>query len=193
MKAIELKGTLRSSLGKTSSKQIRKNNHVPCVLYGGKENVHFSTYENEFQHLVYTPEVKLVNLNIEGKIYKAILQDIQFHPVTDKILHVDFYQIYDDKVVDIKIPVHMTGFAEGVKQGGKLTLQNRRIRVKALPKDLPDFVEIDVTKLTLGKSIKISDLSFENLTLLDPKNMVVVTIKLTRASRGMAASSEEGA
>ena len=193
MKTIEIQGKLRKELGKKATKQIRKAGEVPCVIYGGEKNVHFSANVSEFKTLIYTPESYLLNLNIDGTVIPAIMQDSQYHPVNDEILHVDFLQISEDKKVEIAIPVATHGFAVGVQDGGKLQILNRKLRVSAFAKDLPEILNIDITELTLGKSIKISELSFENLELLDPKNSVVCSVKLTRAAKGdMEGEGEEG-
>ncbi len=192
MKTIEIKGTVRESVGKKNSKKLRREGQIPCVIYGGEQNIHFSTGVNEVRHLIYTPDVFLVNLTIEDKTHMVIMKDAQFHPVSDAILHIDFIEVSEDKKIEIAIPVVLTGFAEGVKQGGKLSLLNRRLRVSAYAKDLPETLEVDITNLTLGKSVKIGELSFDNLELLDPKNSVVASVKLTRAARGLAAEGEEG-
>ncbi len=190
MKSIEIKGELRESLGKKSTKNLRKKQHVPCVLYGGEKNVHFSVFENDFIKLFFTPNTYLLDIVIGEKTYKAILQDAQFHPVTDGILHVDFLEIAEDKAVKISIPIHTTGFAKGVKEGGKLQQDIRKIKVKALPGNLPDFVEVDVTNVGVGQSIKIGDLQFENLELLDPKSNVVAAVKVTRAAKSAGGEEE---
>ena len=190
MNSISISGKKRVDVGKVNTKKLRKEGEIPCVLYGGEEVIHFSAPINDFRHLIYTPHVYLVDLEIDGSAHRAILKDIQYHPVTDSILHIDFMEIFTGKPVIIKVPVKITGFAEGVKAGGKLTLEHRRLTVKALPKDLPDDLTIDVTNLGLGKTIKVGELSYENFELLDPKNYVVVSVKLTRAARGM--SEEEG-
>jgi large subunit ribosomal protein L25 len=191
MKSIELKGDIRTSIGKKDSNRLRSEDKTPCVLYGGKENVHFSVEKQRLKKLVYTPNIYLVDLEIDGAKHKAILKDLQFHPVTDEILHIDFLEIFDDKQVEISIPVSLNGLAEGVKAGGKLQVLNRKLIVKALPKDLPDTLEIDVTKLALGKSIKVGDVSFENIEMLNSKNTVIASVKLTRAAKGMAGGEGE--
>ena len=185
MKLLEIKCSLRDKTGKKDSKKLRKQGNVPCVLYGGDGNIHFMAPENDFRHLVYTPNVYLLKLDVAGKVYDAVLQDIQFHPVTDKILHMDFYQVYEDRPVSINIPVQLNGVPEGVKQGGKLALEARRIRARALPGDLPDILEVDVTGIGLGKSIKVGELDFPGLELLDSENLVIASVKLTRAARGI--------
>jgi large subunit ribosomal protein L25 len=189
MKTFELKGEKRTEVGKKSTRELRKQELVPCVLYGGSENIHFSIIAKAFKNIVYTPEVYLVNLKIDGKSYQAVMQNIQFNSVSDEIEHVDFLEISDDKLVSIQIPVKLYGSSEGVKQGGKLMLKMRKLRVKGLPKDLPDTLDIEISGLQLGKSIKVGELSFENLEVLDPKNAVVTTVRLTRSA--MSAKQSE--
>lgn len=191
MKTIELKGKKRQDIGKKGTKQLRKEGNVPCELYGGKENVHFYAFENDFLGLVYTPNSHLVKIDIEGKEYSAVIKDLQFHPVSDKLLHVDFLEIFDDKVVVVDVPVQLHGFAKGVKDGGKLNLETRRLNVKALPGVLPDIIDIDVVNLGLGKTIKVKDIEREGLEFVDPKNMVVASVKLTRAAKGAAGEDED--
>lgn len=191
MKSFEIKCNLRTSLGKKDAKKLRAQEKVPCVLYGGGENVHFWAIEKDFRHLVYTPNVYLVDLNIEGKVHHAILQELQFHPVSDRIVHVDFVQISLDKKVALSIPVQLNGIPAGVKEGGKLMISMRKLKVRALPKDLPDVLEIDVTDITLGKTIKVGDVNFPKMEMLDNKNSVIAAVKLTRAARA-ADEPEEG-
>ncbi len=183
MKTIEIKGFKRETVGKKATKQLRKDGSVPCVLYGGKEVVHFHAPVNEFNHLFYTPNVYIVNIDIDGKKYSTILKDSQFHPVSDKPLHVDFLEIDNKKPVTIEIPVKIEGFAIGVQSGGKLVLEKRKLTVKGLVKDLPDQLVINVEPLEIGKTIKIGGLSFDNVELLDTQNAVVVAVRLTRAAR----------
>jgi large subunit ribosomal protein L25 len=195
MKSIEIKGTARQIAERSSEqsralKAIRKNNGVPCVLYGGAENVHFTVTNDMLRNLVYTPEIYLVNLDIDGKAIKAILKDIQFHPVKDSILHVDFLEVVDGKPIVMEVPVQLEGLAEGVKEGGKLTLQMRKLKTKALYGNMPEKLVINVTRLGLGKTIKVGELSFENLELLNAKDNVVCAVKLTRAARGLAAKKQ---
>ncbi|NDW13811.1 50S ribosomal protein L25/general stress protein Ctc [Bacteroides sp. 214] len=194
MKSIEIKGTAREIAGRSSEqaralKSMRKAGGVPCVLYGGEENIHFTVTTDMLRNLIYTPEIYLVNLDIDGKAITAILKDIQFHPVKDTILHVDFLQVFADKPIVIEVPVKLEGLAEGVKAGGKLTLQMRKLKVRSLYKNVPERVTVDVTSLGLGKTIQVGALAFENLELLDPKNNVVCVVKLTRAARGLAAAA----
>ena len=195
MKSIEVKGTARIIAERSSEqakalKTIRKNNGVPCVLYGGGENIHFTVAVESLRNLVYTPHIYSIDLSIDGTMVKAILKDIQFHPVKDTILHVDFYQIDEDKAIVMEVPVQLEGLAEGVKSGGKLTLQMRKIKVKALYKNIPEKLTINVAHLGLGKTVQVSELSFENLELLNAKEAVVCAVKLTRAARGLAAAAK---
>ncbi len=183
MKKIELKASKREAIGKKAAKELRKKEIVPGVLYGGKEVAHFAIEEKQLKALVYTPNVYIVELDIEGTKVEAILQDIQFHPVSDHVVHIDFLQIFEDKPVVIEIPVKLVGFAEGVKAGGRLSLEQRKLRVKALPSALPDTLDVKIDHLKLGQSIQVGALNFENLELLNAKNSVVAAVKLTRAAR----------
>jgi len=189
MKSFELKGTVRTDLGKKASKAERVSDNIPCVLYGGKDNVHFTTTVSEVRKLVYSPDVFVVNLDIDGTKTKAIMKALQFHPVTDKVLHLDFLKLTDDKPVVVEIPVKLEGLAEGVKAGGKLALEMRKLKVKGLYAQIPENIVIDVTALGLGKSIQVGAVSVENLDILNAKNAVVAQVKLTRAARGAAATA----
>jgi large subunit ribosomal protein L25 len=186
MKSIEINGTLRTETGKKVAKDYRKNEQVPAILYGGDVSVMFVVNERDLKPIVYTPNVHIVNINIDGKIYEAIVKDIQFHPVSDKILHIDFMHIFDDKKVTVSLPVLLKGQAEGAKQGGKVYLITRKLRACGFPQELPEILEVDITNLGLGKSIKVGDLNYENVQLVDFKPTVVVSVQLTRAARGMA-------
>lgn len=189
MKTLEVKGSLRNDLGKKPSKAVRKTDAVPCVLYGGSDIIHFQATNSELRHLVYTPEIFLVELNIDGKKTKSIMKALQFHPVKDNILHVDFYEVKADKEIVMEVPVKLEGLAEGVKAGGKLSLEMRKIRVKGLYKNIPEFLPINIENLGLGKTIQIGALSFDKLEILNPKMAVVCAVKLTRAARGAAAAA----
>jgi ribosomal protein L25, Ctc-form len=189
MKSIEISASLRNDFGKKGSKAIRKTDSVPCVLYGQGENVHFTVTNDSLRNLVYSPDIYLVNLDIEGKKVKAIMKDIQFHPVKDNILHIDFYQIDEVKPIVMEVPVALEGLAEGVKAGGKLTLQLRKLKVKALFNNIPEKLVVNVSSLGLGKTIQVGQLSFENLELLSAKEAVVCAVKLTRVARGLAAAA----
>ena len=162
---------------------------MPCVLYGGGENIHFTVQADELRKLVYTPHIYVVDLLIDGKKYNAIMKDIQFHPVKDTILHIDFYQINEEKPIVMEVPVQLEGLAEGVKAGGKLSLQIRKLKVKALYDKIPERLTIDVSHLGLGKTVKVGELKYDNLELLNAKDAVVCAVKLTRAARGAAAAT----
>ena len=194
MKSIEVKGTARTIAARSSDqaralKAIRKDNGVPCVLYGGGENIHFTVPAEGLRNLVYTPHIYVVDLIIDGKKVNAILKDIQFHPVKDNILHVDFYQIDEAKPIVMEVPVQLEGLAEGVKAGGKLVLQMRKLKVKALYNIIPEKLIVNVSHLGLGKTVKVGELSYEGLELLNAKEAVVCAVKLTRAARGAAATA----
>lgn len=192
MKSIEIKGTERE-IAKCSSEQsralknIRKANGVPCVIYGGKENVHFTVTNDQLRNLVYSPDIYLVKLDVDGKKINAIMKDIQFHPVKDNILHIDFYEVLEGKPIVMEVPVQLEGLAEGVKAGGKLVLQTRKLKVKAMYDLIPEKLVVNVASLGLGKTIQVGQLSFDNLELLTAKDAVVCAVKLTRAARGLAA------
>ena len=194
MKSIEVKGTARTIAERSSDqaralKAIRKDNGVPCVLYGGGENIHFTVPAEGLRNLVYTPHIYVVDLIIDGKKVNAILKDIQFHPVKDNILHVDFYQIDEAKPIVMEVPVQLEGLEEGVKAGGKLVLQMRKLKVKALYNIIPEKLIVNVSHLGLGKTVKVGELSYEGLELLNAKEAVVCAVKLTRAARGAAATA----
>jgi large subunit ribosomal protein L25 len=184
MKSITIKGSKRESVGKVATKALRNADKVPCVLYGGENPLHFSANELDFSKLVYTPSAHTVVLDIEGdQKVNAILQDIQFHPVSDKILHVDFYQLFDDKEVSMDIPVTIEGSAPGVMlEGGTLVVSKRKIKVKALPNNLPDFITVDISELKLGGKISVIDLEADAFTILHPDNTVVCKVRTSRAS-----------
>jgi len=183
MKTLTIEGKLRTGLGKKESKKLRAGENVPCVLYGGDAPVHFYSSFSEFRKLIYSPDVHLVNLNIEGKVYTSVLQDTQWHPVEEQILHVDFLLISEDKPVKIGIPVNIQGFAIGIKAGGKLKTNVRKLKVKALPRYLPDTIDVNVEELGLGQSIKVGDISIENVEFLESKTNVITTVAITRAAK----------
>ena len=182
MKSVSIQGSKRESVGKKATKALRNAGLVPCVVYGGDEPLHFSAPELAFKNLVYTPDAHTVEIELDGVTVQAILQDIQFHPVTDRILHIDFYQIFEGKEVTMNIPVHFTGNSKGVRNGGVLRKTNRVLRVKALPKDLPDFLEADITELKIGSKLYIGELPQENLTLMHPDNTVVCQVRTSRTA-----------
>lgn len=190
MKTFELSGVGRADLGKKAAKAIRHEDAIPCVLYGGDAVVHFTATQVAVRHLIYTPEIFLVEVTVEGKTYTSILKDLQFHPVSDRLLHIDFLQVFPDKDIVIEVPVTLEGLAEGVKQGGKLSLEIRKLRVKGLYKNVPEKLTVNVAALGLGKTIQVGELSFPNLELTNAKNAVVVAVKLTRAARGAKAATQ---
>ncbi|MDN0065186.1 50S ribosomal protein L25/general stress protein Ctc [Bacteroides gallinaceum] len=196
MKSIDITGSLRTETGKKATHALRKNSQVPCVLYGMKKDENglpvatpFTVTVEGLRKLVYTPHIYVVNLNIDGQVYNAIMKDIQFHPVTDAILHVDFYQINEDNPIVMEVPVQLDGLAEGVRAGGKLVLQIRKLKVKALYNNMPERVVINVTNLGLGKTIKVGELHYDNMEILNAKEAVVCAVKLTRAARGAQAAA----
>jgi large subunit ribosomal protein L25 len=194
MKSITIKGSKRESVGKVATKALRNADKVPCVLYGGENPLHFSANELDFSKLVYTPNAHTVVLDINGdQKINAILQDIQFHPVSDKILHVDFYQLSDDKEVNMEIPVIIEGSAPGVMlEGGTLVISKRKLKVRALPKNLPDFINVDISSLKLGNKITTAELESEDFTILHPDNTVVCKVRTSRASMSIEEEELEG-
>ena len=184
MKSITINGSKRESVGKVATKALRNAGRVPCVLYGGGEPLHFSAPELDFSKLVYTPNAHTVEITLEdGSKIAAIMQDIQFHPLTDRILHVDFYQLFDDKEVSMNIPVKIEGAAPGVLNSGGVLIRNKRkLRVKALPANLPDFIIADISKLELGNKLYTAELQSEDYTILHPDNTVVCQVRTSRAS-----------
>ncbi|EGJ99653.1 MAG: 50S ribosomal protein L25/general stress protein Ctc [Prevotella sp.] len=192
MKTFELKGEARTDLGKKATKAFRKEDKIPAVIYGGEKAdkaIHFIVTNSEVRKLIYTPEIFLVDLTVGKDNYKAILKDIQVHPVTDEILHLDFLHVFENKPITIDVPVVLDGLAEGVKAGGKLSLDLRKLKVRALYDKVPEKVHVDVSGLALGKSIQVGELHFEGLELLNAKNGVVCRVQLTRAARGLAAKN----
>ena len=194
MKSITIIGSKRESVGKVATKALRNADKVPCVLYGGDNPLHFSANELDFSKLVYTPNAHTVVLDINGdQKINAILQDIQFHPVSDKILHVDFYQLSEDKEVNMEIPVVIEGSAPGVLlEGGTLEISKRKLKVRALPKNLPDFINVDISSLKLGNKILTADLESEGFSILHPDNTVVCKVRTSRASMSLEEEVEEG-
>ena len=183
MKSITINGSKRESVGKSASKALRNAGQIPCVLYGGDGPMHFSAPELAFSKLVYTSNAYTVVIAFnEKETYSAVLQDIQFHPVTDKILHIDFYQLFDDKEIAMDIPVRLVGNSIGVKLGGNLQRNKRKLRIKALPTNLPDYIEIDITDLNIGDRVYITELENESYTFLHPDNTVVCQVRRARAA-----------
>ncbi|MCG1035219.1 50S ribosomal protein L25/general stress protein Ctc [Polaribacter sargassicola] len=191
MKSITIKGSKRESVGKVATKALRNAGMVPCVIYGGDKPVHFSSEEKSFKSLVYTPNVYTATIEVDGKKISAILQDIQFHPVTDKILHVDFYQLFDDKEVTMNIPLRLVGKSKGVAVGGALRQNLRKIKVKAIPANLPDFIEADITELQIGNKLYISSLRNDDYSIMHPDNTVVAQVRMSRNATKAAAEAAE--
>lgn len=183
MQSITIKGSKRESVGKKASKALRNAEMVPCVLYGGESPVHFMAEEKSFKPLVYTPNAHTVVIELkEGQSFEAVMQDIQFHPVTDKILHVDFYQLFKDRAVNMDIPVKLVGSAPGVINGGRLMFRNRKLTVKALPANLPDVINIDISKLRIGGTISVGDVLSEDYSFMHPDNTSIVQVKTSRSA-----------
>ncbi|MEO9892344.1 50S ribosomal protein L25/general stress protein Ctc [Aurantibacter sp.] len=192
MKSITIKGSERESVGKKATKALRNAGKVPCVVYGGEKPLHFSADELAFRNLVYTPNAHTVKVDLgEGKL-RAIMQDIQFHPVTDQIMHIDFYQLFDDKEVTMNIPVKLEGNSPGVRNGGRLLFRKRKLAIKALPDKLPDFFNVDLSKLKIGDNITVESLLNDDFTILHPDNTVVVQVKTARAAVAVDDEDEEG-
>ena len=193
MKSISIKGSERESVGKKATKAVRDAGMVPCVIYGGEQPVHFAAEEKAFKGLVYTPNAHTVVVDLNGKTSNVILQDIQFHPVSDKILHIDFFQLNDSKEIIMEVPVKITGTSPGVLLGGDLRLNQRRLKVKALPKNLPDFVEANISELQMGNKLYVTKLVTNNFKLMHPDNTVVCQVKISRAAMKAAQEAAKAA
>jgi large subunit ribosomal protein L25 len=187
MRTVEIIGYKRANLGKADAKRLRAESNVPCVLYGGKEQIHFYSPMILFRDLVYTPAAAFVKLNIEGDEYSAILQDVQFHPVNEILLHVDFLLLTEDKPIKMDIPVKLTGTSPGVILGGKLILKLRSVKIKALPANMPENITLDVTKLELGKSFKVSVIEAKDFEILNNPRITVASVEIPRALKGVEA------
>ena len=194
MKSITIKGSERESVGKVATKALRNAGAVPCVLYGGNQPVHFSADERAFKSLVYTPNAHTVVIEVaEGKSFNAILQDIQVHPVTDKILHIDFFQLFDDKEITMEVPVQITGVSPGVLLGGVLRLNTRKLKVKALPKNLHDFIEANISEVQVGNKLYVTKLVSDKYKLMHPDNTVVCQVRISRAAMKAAQEAAKAA
>jgi large subunit ribosomal protein L25 len=180
MKSVSISGSIRENVGKRDAKEKRKEGLIPCVLYGGKAQQHFLVDERQFIKLLYTPEVFFVELNVDGKVCKAIVQETQFHPVTDKLLHVDFYEIIDGKPITIEIPMLVTGNSPGIMRGGKLSKRERKLKVKGLLEHIPENITVDISGLDILDVVEIKDISVSNIEIIDNPNKVVVTILSSR-------------
>nr|WKN36648.1 50S ribosomal protein L25/general stress protein Ctc [Tunicatimonas sp. TK19036] len=192
MKTVEIIGYQRANLGKKESKRLRAEGNVPCVLYGGDEQIHFYAPMILFRPLVYTDQAHFVELNIEGVEKRCILQDIQFHPVNEIIMHADFLELHEGKPVKMDIPVQLLGTPTGVTKGGKLMHKRHFLHIKALPKDMPDHIEVNVSKLDFGKSVKVKDVKETNFQIIDSPAISIAVIEIPRALRGKATDDEEG-
>ena len=193
MKSITIKGSERESVGKVSTKALRNAGLVPCVLYGGNQAVHFSAEVIAFKNLVYTPNAHTVVIELGDKSFHAILQDIQVHPVSDRILHIDFFQIHEDKEITMEVPVKVIGNSKGVMAGGDLRMNNRKLKVKALPKNLPDFVEADITPLEMGNKLYVTKVPTPNFKIMHPDNTVICQVKISRAAMKAAQEAAKAA
>ena len=200
MKQITIEGTSRADLGKKATKAVRANGNVPCVLYGEKEDengkpvaIHFEVSEKQINKLVFTPHIYLVDIKIDGEDHKGIMKEIQFHPVKDNVLHVDFFEVHAEKPIVMGVPIAAKGLADGVRAGGRLMMMIRKLQVRALYENIPEKLDVDVTKLQLGKSINAGQLSYDNLEIITPKEVIVCTVKMTRAAMGAAAAAAKEA
>ncbi|MGM9694303.1 MAG: 50S ribosomal protein L25/general stress protein Ctc [Alloprevotella sp.] len=200
MKQITIEGTSRAELGKKATKAVRANGNVPCVLYGEKKDengqplaIHFEVSEKQINKLVFTPHIYLVDIKIDGEDHKGIMKEIQFHPVKDNVLHVDFFEVHAEKPIVMGVPIAAKGLADGVRAGGRLMMMIRKLQVRALYENIPEKLEVDVTKLQLGKSINAGQLSYDNLEIITPKEVIVCTVKMTRAAMGAAAAAAKEA
>ncbi len=192
MKTVEIKVEKREKLGKQETKRLRNQNMVPCVMYGGKENLHFYAHENLFNKVVFSPSVFLISINFEGKKYTSIMQEIQFHPVTDKITHIDFVEVIDGKPVVANVPVSLTGNSVGIRNGGKLRQRRRYLKVKGLAQNLPDSLDVDISNVNIGEVIKVGDLKYPNLEILDAHRSMVVSVVSSRVAMKGMSMTEEG-
>ena len=189
MKSVSINGIARVNLGKSFAKKLRNEENVPCVIYGGNESpIHFYAHSNEFRKIVYTSDVFLIDVKVGDETVRTVMGDIQFHPVTDKILHIDFIRVFDDKSVKINVPVNISGNSIGVRNGGRLTQNMRSMKIEAFAKNLPETIEIDITNLKIGQSIRVSDMELSDVTFLNNSNDVIVAVKTARTA---IASDEE--
>lgn len=180
MKTVSLSGSPRENVGKKDAKQLRRDGKFPCVIYGGKEQIHFTLERLAFDKVLFTPDVYVIKIDVDGKTYETILQDIQYHPTTDEVLHADFLELIPGKPVTIGLPVTLTGKAPGVIKGGKLRLKLRKLKVKGLIEKMPETIEVSIAKLEIGRSVKVKDVSADGLLFLDPASNVIVTVKTAR-------------
>jgi len=193
MESIALKASLRKETGKKSSKAIRAQESIPCILYGGGKNVNFFVTESNFRDLVYTPNVYIINIDIDGNNHNAIIKDLQFHPVTDKLLHADFYELSEGKPVSVDIPVKLKGTSKGVREGGKLVMDRRKVKIKGLYKDIPAEIEVDITNLGIGKSIRAGEIETgAAYEIVLSKETPIVSVRTTRAAAAAKEAAKRG-
>jgi len=193
MKTLDFKGEVRADLGSKGAADLRRAERIPCVVYGGETPLHFSLPEKELRKLVYTPKVYFANIELEGKSYKAAMKEVQFHPVTDAMLHVDFHMLNDSKTLKMEVPVAVTGNSVGVRNGGKLVVNARKLLVSALPSNMPDEVAADISNLNIGDSLRIKDIAAEGVEFLAAPNVVIAAVRMTRSARSaQQAAAAEG-
>ncbi|MGB0176456.1 MAG: 50S ribosomal protein L25/general stress protein Ctc [Owenweeksia sp.] len=194
MKVVTIEGTKREELGSKSAKQLRREGHVPCVIYGGKENIHFFTPETSFKELLYTAEAHTVEINVGGTATKAVIRDVQYHPVTDEVEHVDFFQLIPGVPVTIEVPINLIGNARGVRNGGRLKVNLRKLRVKASEENLPGKLDIDIEKLRIGQAIRVNEVKTDGFEIEHEPHRVILTIQNARnAVEDLEEEEEEGA
>ncbi len=193
MKKVSLSGSVRKNVGKKDAKLMRREGLVPSVVYGSKEQIHFSVKENDINKVVFTPNVYIIDLDVDGKKAQAILKDVQVHPVTEKVLHADFQEVVEGKKVKVNIPVNVTGLAIGVKNGGKLVQNFRSLTAEALADDLPDTIDIDVTDVKIGGKVRVSEVGTEGVSFLNPESAVVVAVQMARGATKPGEEEEEEA
>lgn len=193
MKTVTLSGSPRANVGRTDANALRNAGKVPCVIYGGKEQIHFSAEEKAFKNIIFTPDACQVEVDLNGKKYRTILQEAQYHRLTDKLIHADFLEIVDGKPITMNIPVKTIGTSEGVRAGGKLTVKLRKLKARGLANKLPDTIDINIEKLTIGKSVTVGEINIDGVELLNAKNVSVVSVNTTRAvaQAEQAAAKEE--
>jgi len=182
MKTVSLSGSLRANVGKVDATAVRAKGHVPCVIYGAGEQIHFSADIRDFKNIIFTPDTNLVEVNIDGKKYLTVLQEAQYHRINDKLIHADFLAVSADKPVSVQLPVKAVGQSEGVKAGGKLIVKMRKLKVKGLISKLPESIDLNIEKLAIGKSISAGDINIDGITVLHPKNISVISVETTRAA-----------
>ncbi len=191
MKTVSLSGSIRSNVGRKDAAELRAKNQVPCVLYGGKEQIHFSADERSFKNIIYTPEVNLVEIDVNGGKYVAVMQEAQYHKLTDKLIHADFLQVFPDKPITIELPVKTVGVSEGVKAGGKLVIKMRKLKARGLAANMPEAIAVSIDGLQIGGSVAVGDIKLDGIELLNAKNVTVCSVNTTRAVAAEAAATTD--